>query len=372
MINKKILFILHYPPPVHGAAMVGQYICKSNLINSAFDSRFINLSTSVTVNEIGKGGIKKLFSYARILGLTFLYGLFWRPNLVYITLNSYGLGLVKDSIVVLICRLLSLRHVYHFHNKGVENYSHGKLGKQLYPFIFKKSEVILLSSLLYNDISAYVSKDRVYFCSNGIPDTQYCSKSNIIDYNKPIQLLFLSNLIKSKGVLDLLYACKLLNKDGYSFHCTIAGGEGDISVSELNELIDVYDLSAYVSYLGVVQGQDKVKTFSDADIFIFPTFYPNECFPLVLLEAMQAGLPIISTTEGAIPEIVEDGKSGLIIPSRNPHHLANAIVELLNSPDQLKKMGQYGRNKFKLEYTLEIFENSFFRIIQSIVNKKKI
>ena len=59
-MKAKILFILHYPPPVHGAAMVGQYIQESNKINNVFEGRYINLGTSRSIDEIGKGGIKKV------------------------------------------------------------------------------------------------------------------------------------------------------------------------------------------------------------------------------------------------------------------------------------------------------------------------
>lgn len=168
--NKKILFILHYPPPIHGAAMVGKYIKDSSFINDRFMSRYINLSTSISVEEIGKSGLKKWWRYTTILCKTFWQGLTWSPDLVYITLSSHGAGLIKDSLVVLICRMLRLPHVFHFHNKGVKRYAQTKIGKWTYPFVFKKAKVILLSPLLYEDIAAYVTQENVFYCANGIPD----------------------------------------------------------------------------------------------------------------------------------------------------------------------------------------------------------
>jgi glycosyltransferase involved in cell wall biosynthesis len=361
----KILFILHYYPPIHGAAMVGHYIRESKMINTAFDARYINISTSVSVDEIGKGGIKKLFRYVRILCLSFWQGLFWRPNLVYITLSSHGPGLFKDSLVVIICRVLRLKVVYHFHNKGVKRYAQTKIGKRMYPFIFKNTEIILLSPLLYEDIAAYVPENRIHFCANGIPDLQFPINIVAFDVDQPIRLLFLSNLIKNKGILDLIEACKLLKQEEFNFHCTIAGGEGDIIVSELKELIDMCELSAHITYLGKVQGDQKMKALLAADIFIHPTH--EDCFPLVLLEAMQAGLSIIATCEGAIPEIVEDKKSGFIIPSHKPQLLAEAIKELAENPDLLIQMGKLGRKKYEENYTLEMFEKRYLQSIQTII-----
>lgn len=63
MINKKILFILHMPPPVHGASMMGKYIHDSKTINQAFDCHYINLTLARDINDIGKGGIKKFIAY---------------------------------------------------------------------------------------------------------------------------------------------------------------------------------------------------------------------------------------------------------------------------------------------------------------------
>lgn len=361
----KVLFILHYPPPIHGAAMVGKYIKESRLINQGLKAKYINLSTSVSVDEIGKGGLRKWSRYFSILFQSFWQGLFWRPELVYITLSSHGLGLIKDSLVVLICRILGLSHVFHFHNKGVRSYSKTKLGKLIYSFVFKKAKVILLSPLLYSDIAEYVPESRVCYCANGIPDFGLGNRKKKEIFYQPIRLLFLSNLIKSKGILDLLEACKLLNENQVSFTCAIAGGEGDISKSELLELVMESGISQEVTYVGKVSGENKIKVLKEADILTHPTH--EDCFPLVLLEAMQVGLPIISTYEGAIPEIVEDGKTGLLVPAKSSIDLADAIRNFFENPELRHRMGNAGKEKFQREYTLEKFEDRFLKILKGII-----
>lgn len=363
----KTLFILHYPPPIHGAALVGQCIKESQVINNRLDARYINLSTSVAVNEIGKGGFKKWFRYARILGLTYWQGLFWRPNLVYITLSSHGAGLIKDSMVVLICRLLSLRHVYHFHNKGVERYAQTKIGKSLYPFIFKKAEVILLSPLLYQDIAAYVPEDRVHYCANGIPAIKAREESKPGNKSTPLQLLFLSNLIASKGVWKVLETCQLLQQENVNFQCTLAGGEGDISTQEVQDFIHEHSLSDKVSYIGKVHGVKKQAIFEKANVFLHPT--KEDCFPLVLLEAMQYALPIISTAEGAIPEIVTDKKEGFIVEKDNAKVIAECVNYYLAHDNVRIKHGNTGKNKYEELYTTKAFEDRFIKIMENIHNK---
>jgi glycosyltransferase involved in cell wall biosynthesis len=299
--------------------MVGQFIKNSQLVNSQLQAKYINLSTSVSVDEIGKNGLRKWFRYLSLLSKTCYFGLFWRPDLVYITLSSHGAGLVKDSAVVLICRLLRLRHVFNFHNKGVKAYANTSMGAFLYPFVFKKAEVILLSPYLYSDIAKFVPLDRVHYCANGIPaiTTENEKQGYKCLEDRPIKLLFLSNLIASKGIWEVLHACVLLRDQKIDFHCTLAGGVGDVSVQEIQLFVHMHQLAGQVQYVGQLSGRAKSQVFEQADLFLLPTYYKNECFPLVLLEAMNFGLPIITTSEGAIPEIVENNVTGLIIPKSN-------------------------------------------------------
>ena len=103
---------------------------------------------------------------------------------------------------------------------------------------------------------------------------------------------------------------------------------------------------------------------------MFPTFYHNECFPLVLLEAMQCGVACISTDEAAVPEIIDDGRTGYIVPKESDgkpsaNRLAEAIEKLIVDPEWCSQMGKEGRKKYEKEYTLEVFEN---RITQCISN----
>lgn len=363
---RKVFFILHYPPPIHGAAMVGNLIKESQTINSAFDSKYINLSTSVSVDDIGKGGVKKIVRYLQLLINTFWQGLIWRPDLVYITLTSHGLGLFKDSFIVLICRTLNLPHVFHLHNKGVKEYSKTWLGKIIYPLVFKKAKVILLSPILYSDIQDFVSQSNVYFCANGISSSSENRMITGNQNNSIINLLFLSNLIISKGILNLLESCVFLKERDLPFLCNIAGGDGDLNEGELLGLIKEYGLQEKVSYLGRVSGTRKTEIFRTSDIFIHPT--KEDCFPLVLLEAFNFGLPIITTSEGAISEIVENNVTGLIIPKNNPEELANKIEYLIKYPEIRFQMGKAGREKFDRNYRLEIFEKNFVSVLTQILN----
>lgn len=360
----KILFILHYPPPIHGAAVVGKYIMSSKKIKSFFESDFINLSTSHTIDEIGKGGFLKWRRYAEILAKTVTKCLKQKPDLVYMTLSTTAPGLYKDALVVFIAKVLGFRLVFHLHNKGVKKNSGKLIEKQLYPWIFKNTDVILLSPYLYEDIAKFVSKERVKYCANGIEEIVDIQKTISNPKEGKINLLFLSNLLKSKGIWDLLKTCVLLKESEVQFHCIIAGAEGDVTELDLNTFVNENGLVEKIKYVGKVSGEDKKKIFEEADIFIHPTH--EDCFPLVLLEAMQYSLPAISTFEGAIPEIIKSYETGIIVQKEAPTEIAEAVKYLKNHPDKRFLMGNHAFERFKDNYTLPIFENRLISTLSSL------
>lgn len=367
-MKSKILFILHFPPPVHGAAMVGQYIRESKKIDNAFEGRYINLGTSRTIDEIGKGGLKKWVRYVVLLWKTAFTVLSFRPNLVYITLTSKGGGFYKDALVAIIAKALGAKMMYHFHNKGVSTRQDKWLDNFLYKIVFKNADVILLSEHLYPDIQKYVLRNRVHICPNGILEVVQSSKFNIQkETNKLVEILFLSNLIESKGVYVLLEACKILKDKGLDFHCTYVGGEGDISAEELKQKIEESGLDEVLHYAGKKYGADKTEIFLKADIFAFPTYYHNETFGLVLVEAMQFSLPLVSTFEGGIPDVVEDSKTGFLVPQKDVAALAGKIEFLIKNPLICKEMGELGRKKYEAEFTIAVFESRFITILKELV-----
>ena len=107
--------------------------------------------------------------------------------------------------------------------------------------------------------------------------------------------------------------------------------------------------------------------WKDADIFVFPTYYHNECFPLVILEAMEQGLPVISTNAGAIPDIIDNGNSGYTVEKSNPSSLASAIELLIKDPELCISMGKAGRKLFEEKFTEEVFEKKMKECLEKAI-----
>ena len=358
-MKSKILFIMHMPPPVHGAAMMGQYIHDSKLVNETFNCHYINLTTAKNLQDIGRVGVGKLWKFVRLLAKIAWSVLTLRPSLVYVTPNACGGGFYKDFVVVQLLKAMRCKVVAHYHNKGVATRQNRWLDDKLYRWFFKNIKVVLLAESLYKDVEKYVRREDVYICPNGIPETLN-EEPKAERHNEIPRLLFLSNLLESKGVFVLLDALKILKERGYSFVCDFVGAEtAEIDAARFAEEVEKRGLNRLTVYDGKKYGAGKAEFFEKADIFTFPTFYENETFGLVNLEAMEHKLPLVSTNEGGIPDVVKDGENGLISEKRNPDSLARCIAKLLDSKELREKMGEDGYRKFKKKFTLEAFENQF-------------
>ena len=126
----------------------------------------------------------------------------------------------------------------------------------------------------------------MYYCPNGIPDIKGERRKEKGESKGLVpEILFLSHLIVSKGVLVLLDTFGLLMERGVDFHCTIAGGDAELTRETVEEIIRGKGLETFISVVGPKHNEEKIKLLELTDIFVHPSF--NDCMPLILLEAMQ-------------------------------------------------------------------------------------
>lgn len=365
--KKQILFILHYPPPVHGSSIVGSFIKQSASINERFNADYINLSTSSKIAEIGGYNIQKILIVIKLFWKIIYLNIKKKYDICYVAIAINGKAFYRDLLVVFLLRIFNRKIVLHLHNKGASSFSN-TLRKISYKYVFNNTKVILLSGLLFSDIEKYVKKEQIYICPNGIPDNHRLTinkKSN----DEILNILFLSNIMIEKGVLILLESCVKLKERGQKFLCHFVGGWKDLSPMKSEELINQKGLKNLVFFHGPKYDVDKSEILANADIFIFPTYYKQECFPLVLLEAMQYSLPVISTFEGGIPEMVVDTETGFLCPQKDVDCLVQKMELLINNSELRARMGEAGRKRFVENFTLNHFEKRFTDIIENIVNE---
>jgi glycosyltransferase involved in cell wall biosynthesis len=363
----RILFVLHYPPPVHGAAVMGGHIKESKIINSTFECRYINIGTSTNIKEIGNSALRKLGRYLALIWQVKKQVITFKPDICYFTPTSHGIGFYKDALLISCVKLVGVKTIYHFHNKGIRNKQDRFFDNFLYRFIFRNAHVILLSKYLYSDIQKYVDHNMVHYCPNGVPDMK--KERRITIRNDKPELLFLSNLILSKGVMNLIEACEILKDRGLEFHCTISGGDMELKREEVESAVNIKALTPFVLVAGSNHSEDKNRMMRSADIFVHPTY--NDCMPLVILEAMQESLPIVSTFEGAIPDLVDDNKTGFLVPLKDPVALADRLEVLIRDSEMRINMGRAGREKYEQFFSLERFEKRMVDILQNVGNTMK-
>ena len=360
-LKPSILFITPLPPPVHGSAMMSQYVKDSKLINKTFNCDYVNLSTSRRMDEIGKKPLLKMvrfiWAYCIVLGKL----MYHRYDLCYLAITCRGIGFLKDAPFVLLCKLFRRKIVIHQHNKGMSRDVERWPYRWLMPWIYRNTKVILLSWRLYPDIKKIVEKDQILICSNGIPDTlqeELEAKRN----NRIPHLLFLSNLMVSKGVIVLLDALEILKNKDYSFICDFVGGEtAEIDAARFKAEVEKRGLDKLVIYAGKQYGADKEHFFQQADVFVHPTM--DDCFPLVLLEAMQNSLPKVSTDVGGIADIIENKVNGYVCETLDADIFAQKLSELIIDEPLRLRMGESGHEKYKRQYTIEQFEANIKEIL---------
>lgn len=364
---------MHMPPPVHGAAVVGQQIYESLQIRDSFDCSFINVSTSASLDDVGRFSLKKitrtLVFYRQVLNAVRREHL----DLVYFTPSTSGWAFYRDVITIRLLRHRKQNIVLHLHNKPTDAFMHKWYNRCFWKSFFNGVYTIFLGKALAQQFEEFTSKSKhVFICPNGMPD-KVANQGELLqrqrEHTHPFTFLFLSNMIETKGVYVLLEACSILKQKGYSFRCNFVGQWFDVTQDAFEARCAQLGVSDCVLAHGAKYGTEKNEFLRTADALVFPTFYPAETFGLVILEAMQYALPVISSNEAAIPGIIETGKTGLIVEKRHAHALAEKMEWLINHPQKSGSMGHAGRKRYEQYFTLEHFEARMVEILRDCLTQ---
>ncbi len=358
----RILLFIKTPPPTTGATLMNKRVLDSTVIRESFDIRSIEISYMKHRNEMGKWKLSKLYIIVRVLHKLLSELLFHRPMFVYFQISPSGVAFARDLVFVTVIKLFRVRILFHMHGKGIINKS--KFAKVFYKYCFRSEYIIHLSSLLTYDLKD-VYRGKVFIVPNGTPDSTI-QKDEGASTRVPI-ILYLSNLVLSKGILDYIAALEILANKKLEFKGIIVGAEADVTRGELHLELRKRGLEGIVEYLGPRYDKEKTEIMQDSNIFIFPTKW--ECFPIVIIEAMQFGLPVISTNEAAIPEIIEDGVTGFLVNKDAPVEIAKKVEELMKNPILRIKMGKAGRKKYEEKYTLRHCEENMKKVFQQVLDK---
>lgn len=366
MKKQKLLCILHYAPPAHGASKVGDFIKSSQKLKDEFDCRFIKIKSSDTIGDIGKVNFKKIYFVIELFFKILFTVLVFRPNKIYFTASIKGVAFYRDVLLSTIWKFYKLfipcEVFYHYHTKGIKEFVKNPRNLKLTKFFLKDISLVLLSPKLENDFEDVKTYKKVLFLPNGVENNydentfeNYVSKK---DFSK-LNILYLSNMIKSKGYFEVLKLAN--NHKNQNIHFHFAGGwQNQEDEKEFFDFIKNNQLENIVTFHGFVNGIQKKELFENSQLLIFPTRYELESFGLVIIEAFSYGLPVLSTDEGSIPYII-DNKSGIFIDDLEKLNLAFEDMKknYINIETAL-----YCRNRYLENFSLEQFEENLLEVLK--------
>lgn len=194
--------------------------------------------------------------------------------------------------------------------------------------------------------------DRVVRIYNGL-DLQQFSRNGATADDPPL-VLAVGRLVEKKGFADLIHACDLLQRTGCRLRCRIVG-KGPLE-RQLRALIDDLQLENVVELAGPLPRDALLNLYPRAAVFVAPCVVGSDGnrdgLPTVLIEAMALGVPVVSTAVTGIPELVEDGRTGLLAPQHDPAALATAIRQVLENPARAQTLAQAARAGVEREFDL--------------------
>jgi glycosyltransferase involved in cell wall biosynthesis len=187
---------------------------------------------------------------------------------------------------------------------------------------------------------------------NGIDLTRFTPGAARNKVDSEIVILSVARLIEAKGLEYLLHACRLLNDEGRRVRCDIIGGRSPLEMNyyiELQKLRRRLGLERDVTFHGPQPFARVLEHYAEADVFVLPSVIARDgsgdVTPNVVIEAMAMELPVVSTPQRGIPELVEHESTGLLVPPRDPPTLARAIARLADDASLRRKFGRNGRKR---------------------------
>jgi glycosyltransferase involved in cell wall biosynthesis len=351
------------PPPVNG-----QSVAFADLVQyvGPHRCRVVDLTSSSDAPSL----LLHIFGYARTLVK------FWRAiregrPTVYLTIAQSRRGFLRDMAMIWLAWVKGNSIVVHLHGGNYDGFVEGQpawLRWLIRMTLHRVSRIAVLSERLRGMFAFSPSLlNRLTVVPNGVspPSPDSGDPKTLPASTEPLRLLYLSNLILSKGYLDVVRAAGILHhRYQINLHCVLAGRfcaspDDPRTVmtkpakAEFEAVVRHNRLEGIVSYVGVVSGKAKEALLRQSHFFLLPTRYVNEGQPISIIEAMAYGNVVISTNFRAIPDLVLNNTTGSFVPFGSPEAIAERIYEIIRCPAQYEAMSLAAREHYARHFTLE-------------------
>lgn len=368
------------PPIYTGTSMAFQTLVEG-FEERGLPHQIVDISSQIEDRKEGRWSWRRVLEYVQIL-LRYSYKVFGCGKNVYILIAQSRVGFFRDMAMIWFARCWGHRILVHMHGGNYAGFYNAQ-SLWLKWLIRKTLRCVDTIIVLGEDLRKMYDfdpalKERIRVVHNGLPlqlDDMPASAKEI-KKGEPVRLLYLSNLIESKGYLDVLEAVRILvNGYGLNVNCRFCGlflchPTDDVHVESTEhaerlfmDFASEHDLSNFIEYVGVVSGKEKEDELKTAHFFILPTSYDNEGQPVSMIEAMAYGCVLISTRYRAIPDMLIEGKNGYFVEARKPEQIAQTIINASQNPDKFRQMSSYSIEHFGRYFRREAHLNRIIPII---------
>jgi glycosyltransferase involved in cell wall biosynthesis len=364
----KVLIIGQIPPIINGQSLVTKSVLDI-LVEADYEVVFLpltNLNHGRSLSLI----LDKFTYYLKII-FRFLKQTVSGNYIIYLNgARSIG-GTFRNVPFLIISKILRNKTILHFHCGDIDDFvnSQNKIVKFFLLSAYKLvDKLIILSPTLRKNFSQIINKDNLVIIENGISSPFYNSK--VIRESEVIKLLYLSNLILSKGYFDILIALDhIVNKLKFkNIECNFCGefltSYDDPELNSIEKMkrdfhnyISQNNLINNVNYKMQVLDEEKNKLLNESHILILPTNYSTEAQPLSIIEAISRGNVIISTNFRAIPDMVVDNYNGKFVAFGDPLSIVQNILFFINNPTDFNNYSKNSISIYQKTFTYDRFKD---------------
>lgn len=354
----KILLIGPFPDPISGVSLANKNVKKILDKDENFSTKIINTTYPEFDENLGEFSFKKFLFF---LFLNFKFYKVFTSNKIYITPGQTFFGIIKYASFILLSSLLKKELIIHIHGNFINDQYKILTGwkKKMYKYLISKFDKgIVLSDSLRNNLSPFLTKENIFSLPNFAEDYLFEDQNNFENIDE-IRIIYLSNLMIEKGIIELLSALNILEKEGVKYKAQIAG---NIDEKSKNLVFNLFSNLKNTKYFGIVKGEEKKKLLSWGNVFVLPTYYKMEGQPISIIEAMATNNVIVTTKHAGIPDLIKDDINGFFVEKRNVNDLKEKLKFLIQNKNSLNKIMLANKELFLSNFTLKKFQEKLIDI----------